>query len=280
MSPLAFALTGVESGLLYTTLGVFTGATVVGLRVVAGRRRGRQLRTMVAVGTAVLTLLLLAITVTERRLPVLHRHEILLVAAWCVSALSLLSERRGPMPLLTAVTGPTVGLLVFFSFVVTLGGGAGAAGEPRIGQLVHILLALLGLASFTLSAGIGAYYLWQIRVVKRDPKAALGRALPSLESLDRANVLAAAFGLPLLALAVLAGWLFLARGRGLRWWVDPTVLATLSGLVVYAGLFGARGLLGWHGRRIAWLTVAGFVVFVVGFVVASFCTSPNVVHGS
>lgn len=280
MASLAFALTGVESGLLYTTLGVFTGATVVGLRVVAGRRRGRQLRSMIGVGTVVLTALLLAIAVKEGGVPVLHRYEILLVAAWCLAALSLLADRGSTLPLLPAVTGPTVGLLVFFSFLVTLGTGTGARAEARVGQLVHILLALLGLASFTLSAGIGAYYLWQIRLVKRDPKAAVGRPLPSLEALDRANLLAAAFGLPLLALAVLAGWLFLARGRGLRWWTDPTVLATLSGLLVYVALFAARGALGWRGRRIAWLTVAGFVVFVVGFVVASFCTSPNVVHGS
>jgi hypothetical protein len=37
-------------------------------------------------------------------------------------------------------------------------------------------------------------------------------------------------------------------------------------------------MLGWHGRRIAWMTVYGFVVVVVGSVIAAFCTSGNVMH--
>jgi len=77
-------------------------------------------------------------------------------------------------------------------------------------------------------------------------------------------------------------WLFSARSGRISeaWRRDPTVLVTLGGLLVYAALFLARGVFGWRGRRIAWLTVAGFVVIVVGLVVAAFCTSPGVMHAS
>ena len=55
-------------------------------------------------------------------------------------------------------------------------------------------------------------------------------------------------------------------------------MVTLVGLLIYMALFGARALLGWRGRRIAILSVAGFLIMVVGFVVAAFCTSPDPFH--
>jgi ABC-type uncharacterized transport system permease subunit len=150
------------------------------------------------------------------------------------------------------------------------------------GTLAHIIAAVMGLAAFTFAAGVGGYYLWQIRQLKVDPAAALCRKLPSLELLDRLNFGAAAIGFPLLAMSVLGAWLFSSRAKdnAIVLLKDPTVLVTLGGLLVYLLLFGARGFLGWRGRRIAWLSVAGFVVIVVGLVVAAFCTNPDVFHST
>jgi ABC-type transport system involved in cytochrome c biogenesis permease subunit len=151
--------------------------------------------------------------------------------------------------------------------------GAGA------GKVAHIVLASLGFAGFSVSAGVGLLYLRRIRLLKRTPAAALGGgSMPSLERLDRVNFIAAVLGFPCLALSLLAGRLFLAKfaREGVTWWLDPTVLVATLGLLVYALLFVARGFLGWHGRRIAWLSVAGFVVTVGGFVVASWCTAQGI----
>ena len=104
--------------------------------------------------------------------------------------------------------------------------------------------------------------------------------MPPLEVLDRLNFQAAAFGFPLLGLSVLGGWLFLSRGLAWNWWLDPTVLATLTGMLVYVGLFGARAFLGWRGRRIALLTVIGFLVMVLGYFVGAWCTSDSTIHGT
>ena len=146
--------------------------------------------------------------------------------------------------------------------------------------MTHILLAILGLAAFAFAAAVGALYLWQIRIVRHNPAAALSGRMPPLEVLDRLNFLAAAFGFPTLALSVVGATLFLAGDLDASWWLDPTVLATLAGLAVYVVLFGARAFLGWYRRRIAWLTVIGFLVIVVGYVVGTYCTSKNVIHGA
>ncbi len=274
-------LTGAESGLLMTALGVFGGASLAGLRVVRGTGKGRGVRTMFLVGALALSALLLVLLVRDGQLPLLRRSGILMLSAWVLALTGWLAARHLHAPVVLAVAAPTVTLLLFFSLLLTRGPAGGAAPVLRLGQLAHIVLALFGFAALTFGAGVAAYYLWQIRMVKRDPRAAVARALPPLEMLDRAHLLTVAFGISFFGLSVLSGWLFVAaRGDPGRWWLDPTVLATTCGLAVYLLLFLARAFLGWHGRRLAWLTLTGFLVLVVGFVVAAFCTSAAVMHGS
>lgn len=271
----AWTLSAVETGLLYTALFVYGGASVVGLRVVTGRRRGRALGPMLWLGFAVLTAFLAAAAYRRRELPILYRHEVLLVAAWALGLGSAYVGRRLKIVVLAAVAAPTLALLTFFALLL-VPAGSGDRTAAGIGIASHIILAILGFAGFSVSAGVGALYLWQIRLLKRDPTAAAARRMPPLEKLDRLNFVAAAAGFPCLALGLLAGWLFL--GKGLRWWVDPTFLTSLGGLLVYTLLFTARGFLGWYGRRIAWLSVIGFGVAVGGYVIAAFCTSESTTH--
>lgn len=273
----AWTLSAVESGLLYTALCVYGGASVVGLRVVTGRRGGGVLRPMLWLGVAVVTAFLAAAAFRRGGLPILYRHEVLLVAAWALGLGSAVVSRRLRMVVLAAVAAPTLALLTFFALLL-VPSGAGGRGASNIGIASHIILAILGFAGFSVSAGVGALYLWQIRLLKRDPTAAAARRMPPLEKLDRLNFVAAAMGFPCLALGLLAGWLFL--GEGLRWWVDPTFLTSLGGLMIYTLLFTARGFLGWYGRRIAWLSVIGFCVAVGGYVIAAFCTSESTTHAS
>lgn len=275
-------LTGLEQGLLYTAFGVFAAATLVALRLVSGRREGAPLRPMIIAGTAVLTLLLVVLSIRQGAIPGTNRTEALFVAAWTLSIGAGLIDLKLRNPILLVVTAPTMGILLGFGVLLTLRSVEPGPGAMHPGVIAHILLAVMGLAAFTFAAGVGAYYLWQIKQLKTHPKFALSRKVPPLEVLDRLNFGAVAFGFPFLALSVLGVWLFSSRAGRLpgEWYLDPTVLVTLGGLLVYLALFTACGAFGWRGRRIAWLTVAGFVFIVVGLVVAAFCTSPGVMHAS
>ncbi|MFQ5845215.1 MAG: cytochrome c biogenesis protein CcsA [Planctomycetota bacterium] len=275
----AAILRGLEGGLLYTALGVFTGASVVGLRVVGGTRRGRALRSMVAVGTVLLTLGLVVAAGRWGRLPLVSRSEVLLFVAWGVAMLLWAVDRRAHSPVLVAAVAPSLALLIGFSIVLLPGSGAVPAGVRTAATYLHIVLAIAGCAAFTFAAATGALYLWQIRTLKRRPAAAVGGRVPALETLDRLNFRFAASGVVLLGLSLVVGWAFIP-GRGQSpwaWFLDPTVLAVCVGLLVYGTLFTTRTWLGWRGRRAAWLTVVGFVVVViVGGAVAAFC--PKAVH--
>jgi len=276
-----WTLTGSETGLLYTALGVFAGASIVGLRVVAGKRQGRPLRPMLWVGTVALTGLLLAIAIRQGRFPGMRRFEALVLASWILAIGSLGIDRRLQRRIMLAAAAPMLALLCLFATLLVYRDHNGEGATVEAGQMVHIALAVMGLAAFAVAASVGVLYLRQIRAMKCDPTAAVALKMPPLERLDRLNFVAAAIGFPLLGLSVVAGWLFFASGdRETAWLLDPTVLATLSGLLVYVMLFAARAFLGWRGRRIAWMTVIGFLVFVVGLVVAAYCTSPNTLHGT
>jgi ABC-type transport system involved in cytochrome c biogenesis permease subunit len=276
---LSWSLPPVENGLLYAALMAYGGASFVGWQVARGDRKRPSLPLMLGLGTAALTLLLLAIAIREGHVPLEERYEVLVTAAWGLGIGALLTLRRRGVPMLAAVAAPTLALLTFFALLVVPQSGGGTTGATA-GKVAHIVLATLGFAGFSVSAGVGLLYLRQIRLLKRSPAVALGGGgtMPSLEKLDRVNFLAAVFGFPCLALSLLAGRLFLAKfaREGVTWWLDPTVLVATLGLAVYTLLFLARGFLGWHGRRIAWLSVAGFVVTVGGFVVAAWCTAQGI----
>jgi ABC-type uncharacterized transport system permease subunit len=280
MTASAWTLTGIESGLIYTALTVFGGATFVGLRVVTGKRKGRPLRPMLTVGTLALVLLLVFLAIRDGAFPLVRRFEILLVAAVVLSACGWILDRRFGHNILAAVAAPTLALLTLFALLLAMR-EAGSEPDRRLLVVTHVLLALLGFAGLALAAGVATLYLWQIRMLKSNPTAAAARHSLPLETLDRINFLAVAFGFPFLALSALGASLFIERTGtgGASPWLDPTVLGTLGGLAVYLVLFATRTFLGWYGRRIAWLTLLGFFLVIVAFVVAAFCTSENVLHG-
>ena len=272
-------LSGLETGLLYVSVAVYLGASVVAWRVVTGARRGAALPRMLGVGLVVLTLLVGTMALRQGGLPITRRFEVLIVAAWMLALGAWAVVRWTEVRILGAVSAPTLALLVFFALLLEPSATAGTL-DARTGKVTHILLAIFGFSAFAFAAAVGVLYLWQIRVVRHNPTAAVSRRMPPLEVLDRLNFLAAAFGFPTLALSVVGATLFLTHNLHPGWWLDPTVLATLAGLAVYLVMFGARAFLGWYGRRIAWLTVLGFLVIVLGYVVGAYCTSGNVIHGA
>jgi len=268
-------LTSLEAGLLYSALGAFLGATFVGIEVARGRRRGRGLQPMLGVGTVLLGLFVTLMLFRVGGAAFAQRYEFVALIALVVAAGAFFAHGRREGPLLPALAAPTVALLLVFVLVL-VPRADGSAPDPALGRAVHIGFAVVGFAGFTVAAAVGVLYLWTIRILKRNPAAAIARRLPALERLDSLNLRAVAIGLPSLALSVFTGWLFVETTR--LWWIDPTVLTALGGLLVYGVLLLARAVLGWYGRRIALLSVVGFVFAVVGYVVASFCTSTGTLH--
>lgn len=127
---------------------------------------------------------------------------------------------------------------------------------------MHIIFSALGVAVFGLAAAMACLYLLQERALKRKKVGSLLLRLPALTALDEVGQRLLLIGFPLFTLSVITGMLWTRRlpvpegfrlGHVLSWvtWFD------------YGILIVARYARGWRGRRVAWLTIFGFLVLVI-----------------
>ncbi len=133
-------------------------------------------------------------------------------------------------------------------------------------QILHVVLAFLGLAAFALTFCGGLMYLIQDRYLKVKQLGGFSSRLPSLETLDRLNFWALSFGLPLLTQGLVTGAIWAGYARGSFWVWERTTWPLIIIWAIYTLLFVGRWYLGWRGRRAAFAVVAGFCAVSFGYV--------------
>jgi len=179
---------------------------------------------------------------------------------WLVVSVYLVWGCRSRYRLLGLAVMPlAVALLV----IARLGGGTGTGGRTRYSTtflVVHVGLLSFAFAAFTLAAALSALYLWQERRLKSHrPAVLLGRA-PALLTLETLTSRTIAVALPALTAGIVAG---LVRLRNEGGPVDALMAVTLGAWAVYGSYLVLRYEAGWHGRRAAYLVLAGFALVVV-----------------
>jgi ABC-type transport system involved in cytochrome c biogenesis permease subunit len=138
---------------------------------------------------------------------------------------------------------------------------------------VHIVSMLFAYASFALAFVLGLTYVLLFKEIKAKHLGFFYARLPSLQALDAMN-----------ARVVTVGWLFLTLGIaiGAVWATqiqassdpraqamglgDPKILAALLCWGIYSFALFARRVIGWSGRRSAWLSAIAFVIVLLNFV--------------
>jgi ABC-type uncharacterized transport system permease subunit len=154
-------------------------------------------------------------------------------------------------------------LAVVLFVLARLGGGTGIGGESHYSNLflvLHVGLVLAAFAGFTLAAGLSALYLWQERRLKRRESTIFRIRTPALAKLDDVVARTIAVALPALTLGVAVG---IGRLEDRGGSFDALMIVTLLTWTVYAAYLVLRYFAAWHGRRAAYLVLAGFVLVVV-----------------
>ncbi|HMO84938.1 MAG TPA: cytochrome c biogenesis protein CcsA [Lacipirellulaceae bacterium] len=150
---------------------------------------------------------------------------------------------------------------------------------PRVWSLVHGVFLMLGTVAVVLGFVAGLMSLLQSRRLKRKEPADVRFRLPSLEWLERVNSRSLAAAAALVGVGFVTGVLArLATVDGEVPWTDPVVLS-LSGMLswlVAAEAFRLAYPAARRGRKVAYLTLAGFVFLV--FTLAAFLSDDGV-HG-
>lgn len=180
------------------------------------------------------------------------------LVAWMAVLCLVLFAWRMRLSGLAAVIGFVAFLFVFASLLA--GSGHPTAPVPESGAWphLHVLLASAGLSLLGIAGLAGCFYLFQHRRLKA--KRFLGSRLPgpSLEALDRINVVSLASGFPLLTLGLITGMLWQQSVSAEMWTGSAHETWMLVAWLIYTGLVITRFAGRQGARNAAAAAVAGF----------------------
>ncbi len=186
----------------------------------------------------------------------------LVLLVWLAAGAYLLLQRFYRLPGLGAFITP-------FILVTLLPALFGTPGHPELPPetlrhptvTVHIVSAVLGVALFGIACGAAVMYLLQEREMKGKKFGAMFLRLPSLDALDRMVQRLVRMGFVVYTVALVAGTITANAVWKSAWsWDAQQVVSTLVWLLY--GLMVQLRHSGWHGRRYALLTLAGFVLVI------------------
>ncbi len=135
-------------------------------------------------------------------------------------------------------------------------------------QIAHIIPIFLGYAAFTISFILSIMYLTQERQLKKKAFGPLFESLPSLETLDTLMWKTITSGFPLITIGLVSGtiWAKTSNILGELWYLDSKVLLGILTWLIYAALLHLRLGASFHGTKVAFVTIIGFVVVVFTFI--------------
>ncbi|MEQ8762927.1 MAG: cytochrome c biogenesis protein CcsA [Planctomycetota bacterium] len=207
-------------------------------------------------------------------LPIHALSETHLLLLWLLVTVYLIGAQRWRIEM----AGPLILSLVAVGYAGSFLWESGQAypEEPSGGWsglvlAVHVTTALIGHAFFILAFAIGVLYIFQIRQLKSHRPSGLFFRLPALEDLDRLNLRAVVVGLPLMTFSMVLGIYYAAGVRGMpasEWIWHPSVVSSALVWIFYAALLGARLSARVRGRKIAVLTILGFIIVIVSIAMA------------
>ena len=198
--------------------------------------------------------------------PFTNLYESFSFLAWAISGIYLAFQVKTKTRVLGAFVSP-VAFLLMMAASIRLGGHVSM---PVILQghwvIAHVILSVAGEALFTLACLAGVMYLIQDSFIRNKKINSFSRFLPPLRDLDRINHVCLLWGFPLLTLGVIAGSIWARTVWGSHWQWDPKQIWTLFAWIFYAILLHQRLAIGWKGRKIAFFSLAAFLILFLAFV--------------
>jgi len=123
--------------------------------------------------------------------------------------------------------------------------------------IAHVMTCFIGYAAFAIAFGISLMYILKQR--DTEGKSFLLARSPETNILDELNHQLIMFGFLFLTIGIITGAVWANSAWGRYWGWDPKETWSLITWFIYASLLHARMMRGWRGRRIAYLSIVGFV---------------------
>jgi cytochrome c-type biogenesis protein CcsB len=192
--------------------------------------------------------------------PLSNMYESLVFFAWAIVVIYLVIERTYKNLIIGAFATPIAFLAMAYA---SLSPGISDRIQPLIPALksnwliAHVITCFFGYAAFAIGFGTSAMYLFQ--QMDPDGKSKLLSHFPKPRVLDELTHQMIMFGFLFLSVGIITGSVWANSAWGSYWSWDPKETWSLITWFIYATLLHARMMRGWHGKRIAYLSVIGFL---------------------
>ncbi len=195
--------------------------------------------------------------------PFSNMYESLVFFSWTIAALYLFVEFKYKETIIGAFATPLMFLSIAYA---SLSPNIGSEISPLIPALksnwliAHVITCFLGYAGFAVGFGFSIMYLLKPdKKSDENQKNSLVNRLPSLGIIDELTYQMVMFGFLFLTIGIITGSVWANSAWGTYWSWDPKETWSLITWFVYAMLLHLRMMRGWYGKRIAWVSILGFM---------------------
>jgi cytochrome c-type biogenesis protein CcsB len=198
--------------------------------------------------------------------PLSNLYESLIFFAWTIAVIYLFIERKYENRIIGAFAAPLAFLALAYA---SLSPNISDRIQPLMPALksnwliAHVMTCFVGYAGFAIAFGISIMYLFKQR--DREGKTILLERFPELNVLDELTHQLVMFGFLFLSIGIITGAVWANSAWGRYWGWDPKETWSLITWFVYATLLHARMMRGWKGRKIAYLSIAGFAAVLITY---------------
>jgi len=188
--------------------------------------------------------------------PLSNMYESLIFFAWTILVIYLFIEQRYKNRTIGAFVTP----LAFFAMAYA--SLQSSTIQPLVPVLksnwliAHVIACFIGYAAFAVAFGTSGMYL--IKKSETNGNSPLLKKLPKANTLDELTYQMIMLGFLFLSIGIITGAVWANSAWGRYWGWDPKETWSLITWFVYATLLHAKMMRGWHGKRIAYLSMAGF----------------------
>lgn len=209
----------------------------------------------------------------EQAMPLFTQFDTLFFYAWVLISLSLLTNwffRMDFFLFFTNLIGFSV--MAFSLFMVGNEISSPIMAEQLSSEwlIIHISMAFLSYAAFTISFIFSGIYILQNQWLKKKKWNQQFRRWPSLGQLDRYSFYFNLLGVPLLLLSLILGVVWAYSTLETSFWYDVKVIFSIFALFMYGIYLYKRVVNGWLGKKIVELNMICFMVLLVNYFISSF----------
>ncbi len=208
--------------------------------------------------------------------PFANMYESLVFFAWTMAALYIFAELKYKEPIIGAFATPLIFLAIAYASLpseITVFSSKISPLVPVLKSnwlIAHVITCFLGYAGFAVAFGLSIIYF--VKPEKASEGSILSK-LPSWDMIDELTYQMIVFGFLFLTIGIITGSVWANSAWGKYWTWDPKETWSLITWFVYAIFLHLRLMRGWHGKKLAWVSIIGFMAVLFTYFGVNFLLS-------